>query len=428
MNILLLGSGAREHALAWKISQNREARLFCAPGNPGTARHAENVPVNLEDPTQIASLARSLSVDLAVVGPELPLVRGAADALRADQIAVFGPSASAAAIEGSKAFAKDVMRQAGVPTAAHRVFESTSEAEAYARTCARAVVKADGLAAGKGVIVANDAHEAVAAVRAVSELGACARRLVIEERLEGEEVSVMALCDGERFLLLPPAQDHKRALDGDLGPNTGGMGAFAPAPFLDSRALEEVGTQVIAPTLRELRRRGSPFRGALYAGLMLTASGPKVLEFNCRFGDPEAQVVLMQIEGGLLGALQACAQGSLGATAIASGKGASVGVVIAVEGYPGSPKTGDEILGLEEAEASAQVFQAGTRAEKGRLVTAGGRVLTVCARGENIARAREAAYAAVARIAFRGMHFRRDIGARAAATPSESDSAIEKGA
>ena len=428
MKILVLGSGAREHALVWRISRSAGVRVACAPGNPGTARHAENVAVNLHDPSGIAQLARSLGADLVVVGPEAPLVQGAADAIRSEGIPVFGPGAGAAAIEGSKIFAKEVMERAKVPTAAYRVFDSAQQAEAFARTQDGAVIKADGLAAGKGVVVARNSTEAVEAVRSLVKLGAASRRLLIEERLEGEEVSVIALCDGERYVLLPPAQDHKRALDGDVGPNTGGMGAYAPAPFLDAEGLRKVGEQVIQPTLDELRERGTPFRGALYAGLMITRSGPKVLEFNCRFGDPEAQVLMMQIDDDLVGLLRDCAEGALKRRAIQVRPGASVGVVLAAEGYPQTPSVGDGIHGLAEAEELGRVFQAATRLDAGRLVTSGGRVLTVCGRGDTIADARARAYAAAARIGFRGMHDRRDIGVRALAAPKASERAIENGA
>ena len=428
MKILVLGSGAREHALVWKISQSAGMQVACAPGNPGTARYAENVAVNLDDPSRIAQLARSLAVDLVVVGPEAPLVQGAADAIRSEGIPVFGPGAGAAAIEGSKIFAKEVMERAKVPTAAYRVFDSAQQAEAFARTQDGAVIKADGLAAGKGVVVARNSTEAVEAVRSLVKLGAASRRLLIEERLEGEEVSVIALCDGERYVLLPPAQDHKRALDGDVGPNTGGMGAYAPAPFLDAEGLRKVGEQVIQPTLDELRERGTPFRGALYAGLMITRSGPKVLEFNCRFGDPEAQVLMMQIDDDLVGLLRDCAEGALKRRAIQVRPGASVGVVLAAEGYPQTPSVGDGIHGLAEAEELGRVFQAATRLDAGRLVTSGGRVLTVCGRGDTIADARARAYAAAARIGFRGMHYRRDIGVRALAPPKASERANENGA
>ncbi|HZN94063.1 MAG TPA: phosphoribosylamine--glycine ligase [Myxococcales bacterium] len=416
MKVMVLGAGAREHALAWRLKQSPQlAALACAPGNPGTAALGENLALDAEDPAAVVAAARARSVDLVVVGPEAPLVKGVADALRAAGMAVFGPSAAAACIEGSKAFAKEVMAAAGIPTASHRVFHSTAEAEAHARSQGGPlVVKADGLAAGKGVVVARTADEAGDAVREVATLGQAAAALVLEEVLEGQEVSVIALCDGERYLLFPAAQDHKRLLDGDQGPNTGGMGAYAPAPFLDQVGLEAVGRTVIAPALWDMRRRGTPFQGALFAGLMLTRDGPRVLEFNCRFGDPEAQVLMMQLDEDLLPLLYAAARGELPRRPLQARAGASVGVVVAASGYPQAPRKGDLIEGIAEAEAAgAQVFQAGTKELAGRLVTAGGRVLTVCARGETLALAREAAYRACALIRFEGAQRRSDIGARA---------------
>ncbi len=388
LSVLILGSGAREHALAWKIHRSPELKqLFCAPGNPGTASVATN---------------------------------GVADELTTAGIPVFGPSAAAAALEGSKAFAKEVMASAGVPTAKATVFESTTEAEAYVRGQRAVVVKADGLAAGKGVAVAGGPEEAIAAIRSLSHLGDASKRLIIEEVLEGEELSVIALCDGERFVLLPPAQDHKRVGDGDVGPNTGGMGAFAPAPFLDASGLRRVGAQVIEPVLREMARRGSPFRGALYAGLMLTPSGPKVLEFNCRLGDPEAQVLVMQLREDVLPLLVSCARGELRPRELDSDAGTSICVVLAAEGYPQTPKIGDPILGLDRQLDNVQVFHAGTRRQNGQLVTSGGRVLSVCARRDSLTEARQAVYRAIEGIRFRGMHYRRDIGMRAAARNGSS--------
>jgi len=413
VKVLLLGSGGREHALAWKLSQSpRLTRLLCGPGNPGTARLATNVPVRPDVPDEVVALAKREAVDLVVVGPEAPLVAGVADALAAASIPCFGPVAGAALIEGSKAFAKEIMAEAGVPTAAFRTFTDRAEAEAYAVAQGRIVVKADGLAAGKGVIVAHDVEAARAAVRAVGALGAAGQKMVLEELLEGEEVSAMALCDGERYVMLPLSQDHKRVGDGDTGPNTGGMGAYSPAPFLSEGQLAEVGERVVAPTLAVLRRRGIPFRGVLYAGLMLTRGGPKVLEFNARFGDPETQVLMMQLGEDLLPLVDACARGRLEPRPLASSPGASVGVVLASQGYPDAPRKGQRIDGLDAVPPVATVFLAGVEAKDGALVTSGGRVLTVCARGENLARARERAYAAVEAVRFEGMHFRRDIGAR----------------
>ncbi|MDY7224871.1 phosphoribosylamine--glycine ligase [Hyalangium rubrum] len=413
MRVLLLGSGGREHALAWKLARSPKlSALLCGPGNPGTARLGTNVPVKADDPRAVAELARREKVDLVVVGPEAPLVAGVVDALEAEGIACFGPVAAAAKLEGSKAFAKEVMAEAGVPTADFQVFTDVAAAEAYAVAQGKIVVKADGLAAGKGVIVAPDAESARQAVRTVGAMGEAGQRMVLEELLEGEEVSVIALCDGERYVLLPPAQDHKRVGEGDTGPNTGGMGAYCPAPFLTPEALAHVGESVIAPMLKVMRRRGAPFKGALYAGLMLTRSGPKVLEFNARFGDPETQVLMLQLGEDLLPLLDACARGRLESRPLVLEPGASVGVVLAAENYPDTPRRGQRIEGLEAASADAPVFLAGVEAKDGALVTAGGRVLTVCARGQDLSEARTRAYATVAGIRFEGMHFRRDIGAR----------------
>ncbi|GHG72532.1 phosphoribosylamine--glycine ligase [Comamonas sp. JC664] len=413
VKVLLLGSGGREHALAWKLSQSpRLTQLLCGPGNPGTAKLGTNVPLRADSPEAVAAFARREAVDLVVVGPEAPLVAGVADALAGVGIPCFGPVAAGARIEGSKAFAKEIMAEAGVPTAAFRTFTDVAAAEAYAVEQGRIVVKADGLAAGKGVIVAHDVEAARAAVRAVGAMGVAGQTMVLEELLEGEEVSAMALCDGERYAMLPLSQDHKRVGEGDSGPNTGGMGAYSPAPFLTAEQLAEVGERVVAPTLAVLRRRGIPFRGVLYAGLMLTRGGPKVLEFNARFGDPETQVLMMQLGEDLLPLLDACARGTLEPRTLVSAPGASVGVVLAARGYPDAPEKGQRIDGLDAVPGDATVFLAGVEARDGALVTAGGRVLTVCARGEDLARARERAYAAVAAVRFDGMHFRRDIGAR----------------
>nr|WP_211194567.1 phosphoribosylamine--glycine ligase [Pyxidicoccus fallax] len=410
---MLLGSGGREHALAWKLSQSpRLTQLLCGPGNPGTAKLATNVPVRPDVPDEVVALARREAVDLVVVGPEAPLVAGVADALARAGIPCFGPVQGAALIEGSKAFAKEIMAEAGVPTATFRTFTDVAQAEAYAVEQGRIVVKADGLAAGKGVIVAHDVAAAREAVRAVGAMGAAGQKMVLEELLEGEEVSAMALCDGERYAMLPLSQDHKRVGDGDTGPNTGGMGAYSPAPFLTDAQLAEVGERIVAPTLAVLRRRGIPFRGVLYAGLMLTRAGPKVLEFNARFGDPETQVLMMQLGEDLLPLVDACARGQLESRTLKSHPGASVGVVMAAQGYPDAPRKGQRIDGLDAVPSDATVFLAGVEAKDGALVTSGGRVLTVCARGEDLARARERAYAAAAAVRFEGMHFRRDIGAR----------------
>lgn len=420
MKVLLLGAGGREHALAWKLLQSPQlTQLLCAPGNPGTARlgaRARNVAVAAGSPEAVRALARAERVDLVVVGPEAPLVAGVVDALEADGIACFGPVAAAARLEGSKAFAKEVMAEAGVPTAAFRVFRNTpaelEAAEAHAVLQGRIVVKADGLAAGKGVIVAPDVASARAAVRAVGAMGAASQQLVLEELMEGEEVSLIALCDGERYALMPTAQDHKRVGDGDTGPNTGGMGAYAPVPFLTQAQLAKVGEAVIAPMLATMRRRGAPFRGALYAGLMLTRSGPRVVEFNARFGDPETQVLMLQLEEDLLPLLDACARGRLEPRTLRTYPGASVAVVMAAQGYPDAPRTGQRIEGLGGVGQGALVFLAGVEQRGEALFTSGGRVLTVCARGADLQEARARAYAAADEVRFEGAHLRRDIGAR----------------
>ncbi len=417
MNVLIVGSGGREHALAWKLAQSPLlTSLHAAPGNPGIARHARCHPVKTEDVAGLVALARRESIALVVVGPEAPLVAGLADQLRAAGIAVFGPGAEAARIEGSKAFSKEVMAAANVPTAAFETFDDPAAAEDFAARLGRAVVKADGLAAGKGVIVAADERESREAVRAIMGAGGPGRRVVIEEFLEGEEVSVIALCDGERYLLLPPAQDHKRLLDGDRGPNTGGMGAYSPAPVLDPARHEEIGRSIIGPTLKALADRGTPFVGALIAGLMMTPRGPMTLEFNCRFGDPETQPLMMRLGGDLLPVLAAAAKGDLRGQQLEVLPAAAIGVVLASHGYPTSPRTGDVIEGLgAPASPDVQLFHAGTREQDGRIVTAGGRVLTVCARGADVAQARERAYGAIRHLHFEGMQFRTDIAHRALA-------------
>jgi phosphoribosylamine--glycine ligase len=417
MRVLLVGSGGREHALAWKIARSPLVTdLSCAPGNPGIARLARLVPIAADDVDALAVHARDAKVDLVVVGPEAPLVRGLADRLAALGIPVFGPCAAAAEIEGSKAFAKDVMTAAGIPTAAYELFTEIEPAIAYARASGgRVVVKADGLCAGKGVVVAGSPDEAEAALRAMlvdrvhGEAGA---RVLVEERLEGREASVIAFTDGERVRTLPAAQDHKRVFDGDRGPNTGGMGAYSPSPAVPPELVREVEERVLLPAVRELARRGRPFRGALYAGVMLTARGVQVLEFNARLGDPETQPIMMRLRGDLLPALLGAATGDLAEVSLDVDPRAAVGIVLAAEGYPGAVTTGDEISGAEDETAEGvEVFQAGTRRdERGRLVTAGGRVLTVCALGDGLAAARDRAYAALSKVRLRGGHYRRDIG------------------
>jgi phosphoribosylamine--glycine ligase len=402
VKVLVVGSGGREHTLVWKLAGSPLLEeLHAAPGNPGIAAHAHCHPVRAEDAEGLLGLATSADVDLVVIGPEAPLVAGVADQLRHAGIAVFGPSRDAARIEGSKAFAKDVMRAAGVPTA---------ETMAVARP--PCVVKVDGLAAGKGVFVCRTQDELDAGLRAASSFGG---KLVIEELFEGEEVSLFAIADGSLALPLVPAQDFKRVDDGDAGPNTGGMGSYSPVPALSPETVEELVDAVHRPVLAELAARGTPFVGLLYAGLMLTSDGPRVLEFNCRFGDPETQSIVPLLEGDLLAALAAAARGDLAGAELRAGSEAAVTVVLAARDYPAGSDSGSPITGVDAAEdAGALVFHAGTALRDGRLVTNGGRILDVTAIGETVAAARAAAYAAVERISFAGVRFRTDIAATAA--------------
>jgi phosphoribosylamine--glycine ligase len=400
VKVLLVGSGGREHALAWKLARSPSlGELHCAPGSPGIARHARCHPVRAEDAEGLLALALELGVDLAVIGPEAPLVAGVADALRRNGVPTFGPSAAAAAIEGSKSFAKDVMRTAGVLTA-----ETMSSARP---PC---VIKADGLAAGKGVFVCRTQEELDAALPAAGALG---QPLVIEELLEGREVSIFALCDGERAISLPPAQDFKRAFDDDEGPNTGGMGSYAPAPDVDVHELVDA---IHRPVLAELARRDSPFVGALFAGLMLTESGPQVLEFNCRFGDPETQSLVPLVDDTLLDALAACAVGDARRVDLRASDDAAVTVVVAAGSYPAAGDVGSPIAGVAEAEATgALVFHAGTALHESTLVTNGGRILDVTATGAKLTSARDRAYEAASLISFEGARFRTDVAREAAA-------------
>jgi phosphoribosylamine---glycine ligase len=397
VRVLIVGAGGREHALAWKLAQSPLLHdLHAAPGNPGIAGLGTCHPLRSDDADALLDLCRQLSVDLVVVGPEAPLVAGLADELRHAGVAVFGPSAAAARIEGSKSFAKEVLHAAGVPTA-----EELDEPRA---PC---VVKADGLAAGKGVFVCESEAELAAALPRAAALGG---GVVVEELLQGEEVSLFALCDGTDALPLAPAQDFKRLLDGDRGPNTGGMGSYSPVPWLDESRTEELVESIHRPVLRELSARGTPFAGLLYAGLMLTDDGPRVLEFNCRFGDPETQAILPRLEGDLLEALAAVAGGSLAGIGLDAGRTTAVTVVVAAAGYPEAPETGLEIAGLEEAASEgALVFHAGTALRAGSLVTAGGRVLNVTAVGDSLPEARKRAYRAVERVNLPGAQYRRDV-------------------
>jgi phosphoribosylamine--glycine ligase len=420
LRVLLVGGGGREHALAWKLAQSpRLGALYAAPGNPGIARVAECVPVRADDVAAIADLAERERIDLTVVGPEVPLALGLVDALEARGRPAFGPSRAAAALESSKAFAKALFSRYGIPTARFGTFDDPRPARAFVEELGgRAVVKADGLAAGKGAVVCADPAEADRAIGDMLErrvFGDAGARVVVEEYLEGEEVSVFALTDGQAVCPLASAQDHKAVFDDDRGPNTGGMGAYSPAPVLDPALAGQVTRTVLEPTIHGMAAEGRPYRGVLYAGLMLTASGLRVLEYNVRFGDPECQALMLRLIDDLLPLCQAVAVGRGLPPSVTWRPEAAVCVVIASGGYPGAYRTGFPIQGIERAEAfpGVTVFHAGTAQRDGRLTTAGGRVVGVTALGADISRAVALAYAASAEIRFDGMHYRRDIGHRA---------------
>ena len=418
--ILVIGGGGREHALAWKLAgDSSRPEVFCAPGNAGTASVGTNVDIAATDIAKLLAWAKEHRPALTVVGPEAPLCEGIADRFAAEGFKVFGPSQAAAQLEGSKAFAKEVMQAAGVPTAAFARFTDAAAAKAYIRKQgAPIVVKADGLAAGKGVTVAVTVEQAEAAVDEAlvqNAFGDAGRAVVVEECLVGEEASSLALVDGERIVMLASSQDHKRVFDHDDGPNTGGMGAYSPAPVVTNDLWPAIREQVFERTLAELRRRGITFRGVLYAGLMMTAAGPKVLEFNCRFGDPETQAILPRWKGDLLPALEACADGRLEERLVQWKAEACACVVMAAGGYPGAYPKGDAIDGLDAAAAMKDVvvFHAGTKLQGGRVVTAGGRVLGVTALGADLRSAVRRAYEACGSIRFDRAHYRKDIASRA---------------
>ncbi|MDX6355231.1 MAG: phosphoribosylamine---glycine ligase [Streptomyces sp.] len=427
VKVLVIGGGAREHALCRSLSLDPDVTaLHCAPGNAGTAEVAESHPVDILDGAAVADLAESLGVDFVIVGPEGPLVAGVADAVRARGIDCFGPSTEAAALEGSKAFAKDVMAAAGVPTGRSYVCTTEDEVDtALDAFGAPYVVKDDGLAAGKGVVVTGDLATARAHALACVAGASGGGRVVIEEFLDGPEVSLFAVTDGVTVVPLQPAQDFKRALDADEGPNTGGMGAYSPLPWADPNLVAEVERTVLQPTVDELRRRGTPFAGLLYAGLAITSRGVRVIEFNARFGDPETQVVLARLKTPPAGLLRAAATGQLAAfPELRWSDGAAVTVVLASFNYPDTPRTGDPITGLAdvaEKDAHAYVLHAGTRLEPdGRVVSAGGRVLSITATGPTLPKARERAYRALDRIALDGAHHRTDIAASASTPPTHT--------
>ncbi|HSP24841.1 MAG TPA: phosphoribosylamine--glycine ligase [Saliniramus sp.] len=426
MNILLIGSGGREHALAWALARSPLCdRLFCAPGNAGTAQEGENVVVDVADHAAVVNFCRLMAIGLVVVGPEGPLVAGLVDDLTTAGIKCFGPTKAAARLEGSKAFTKELCAECGIPTGAFARFTAREPALEYIREHgAPIVIKADGLAAGKGVVVAMTLPEAEAAIAFMFEggLGPAGSEIVIEEYLDGEEVSFFALCDGETALPLASAQDHKRAFDGDEGPNTGGMGAYSPAPVMTSALEARVMQEIIEPTMRAMRERGSPFSGVLFAGLMITEDGPKLIEYNTRFGDPETQVLIPRLQGDLAAILHACAEGRLAGVALNWRSEAALTVVLAAKGYPGAVEKGTLIEGVAKAGARDHVlvFHAGTKSDGEKLLANGGRVLAVTALGATVSQARERVYAAIGDIDWPEGFCRSDIGWRAIARESGS--------
>jgi phosphoribosylamine--glycine ligase len=424
MNILLLGSGGREHALAWKIAASPLTdRLYCAPGNAGIAQEAECVALDIADHAAVIAFCRTGKIDFVVVGPEAPLVAGIVDDLEAAGIKAFGPTRAAAQLEGSKGFTKDICRANAIPTAAYERFTAAEPAKAYVRARgAPIVVKADGLAAGKGVVVAQTVAEAEAAIDMICADAQLGSELVVEEFLQGEEASFFVLSDGEHALPLATAQDHKRVYDGEQGPNTGGMGAYSPAPVMTSQMTQRALDEIVAPTIRAMKRMGAPYKGVLYAGLMITAEGPKLIEYNVRFGDPETQVLMLRLKSDLVPALVASRDGMLRSFDLRWHDAAALTVVMAANGYPGSYRRGSAIDGLGAAAEvdGVEIFHAGTKADNGRVLANGGRVLNVSALGRTVGEAQARAYAAVDRIRWPDGFCRRDIGWQAVKREKET--------
>ncbi|OGC89291.1 MAG: phosphoribosylamine--glycine ligase [candidate division Zixibacteria bacterium RBG_16_48_11] len=418
MKVLVVGNGGREHALAWKLSQSPQVKkLFCAPGNPGMAQLAELADIPAESVDQLAQFAGSKKIDLTVVGPEAPLVGGIVDRFQKEGLTIFGPDQKAARLESSKAFAKQFLHRYHIPTASYEIFTDFQAASVFIRRANfPLVIKASGLAAGKGAVIANNREEAEETLKQIMVekiFGKSGEEVVIEDYLEGEELSLMAFCDGQTMVPMKIAQDHKRLLDGDEGPNTGGMGTYAPVPFVSQNELKEFQEKILEPTRQGLHKEGIDYRGVLYAGLMLTRSGPKVLEFNCRFGDPETQAVLPLLETDLVEICRAVAERRLLKVPLQWKPKFATCIVLASAGYPGAYEKGKEIRGLNEiCDREELVFQAGTKSVNGRIVTSGGRVLGVTASGESLEKSIDKAYRLVDRIHFEGMHFRSDIGRR----------------
>ncbi|AYG65375.1 MULTISPECIES: phosphoribosylamine--glycine ligase [unclassified Rhizobium] len=417
MRVLLIGSGGREHALAWKLAQSPlMTEFYAAPGNPGVAEHATLVALDIDDHDAVVAFCKEKAIDFVVVGPEAPLVAGIADKLRAAGIAVFGPSAAAAQLEGSKGFTKDICARYNIPTGAYQRFNNAPKAKAYVRAeGAPIVVKADGLAAGKGVTVAMTVDEALAAIDDCFEgaFGEAGAEVVIEAYLDGEEASFFCLCDGKHVLALATAQDHKRVGDGDTGPNTGGMGAYSPAPIMTSEMVERTMKEIIEPTMRGMAESGHPFSGVFFAGLMITAKGPELIEYNVRFGDPECQVLMMRLKSDLLPLLFACANGTLDQVTAEWSDDPALTVVMASKGYPGSYAKNTPIAALPADGDGAKVFHAGTGLKDGALVATGGRVLNITATGKTVGEAKERAYALAGEVKWDNGFYRSDIGWRA---------------
>jgi phosphoribosylamine--glycine ligase len=418
LKILVVGSGGREHTLVWKLAQSKLVeKIYCAPGNVGMIPLAELVPLQVDDLSGIVNFCEKEKVDLVVVGPELPLTLGLVDALEEKGIKAFGPKKKAAELEGSKVFAKDLMHRYGIPTARYGVFREVQTARDFARELAGPwVVKADGLAAGKGVLICSTLEETDVAIEKIlveKIFGTAGEKVIIEEFIEGEELSLMAFSDGQTVIPMVSAQDHKRVFDGDQGPNTGGMGAYSPAPVATPELCKVIEEQVLQPTIKAMAQEGRTFKGVLYAGLMITAQGPRVLEFNARFGDPETQVILPRLKSDLVEIILAVCEERLAEQEIVWREEACVSVVMASQGYPGSYKTGLQIKGLTDVEDDIFVFHSGTALKDGEIVTAGGRVLAVTALGENLRQAVDSVYRAVKKINFSGAHYRQDIAYRA---------------
>lgn len=420
MNILVIGSGGREHALVWKVAKSRKVKkIFCAPGNPGIAQLAECVNIKADDIKGLREFAIKEKINLTVVGPETPLTLGIVDSFEDKGLKVFGPCKKAAELEGSKVFAKNLMQKYGIPTAAYKVFKDPKEAKEYIKEHSfPLVVKADGLAAGKGVIICKTKEDAIDAIKLImekKEFGGAGDRIIIEEFLKGEEASFLAITDGKTVLPLPPCQDHKAVFDGDKGPNTGGMGAYSPAPVISAKLKKEIMGSIMIPTVKAMEKEGRSYKGVLYAGIMITDDGPKVLEYNCRFGDPETQPIMMKLRNDLVDVLLTAVEGKLSKIKLNCENKVALCVVMTSKGYPGDYEKGKEIKGIEEASKlkDVVVFHAGTAINGEKLVTAGGRVLGVTAMGVGIKRAINKAYEAVSRIKWDGAHYRKDIGAKA---------------